>query len=76
MEYKAYDYPQIAGGITVQEFLEAMAWVEQYGLTNLDPRSVRLKDFYKRRRSDEIPLTFGILTTRQEKGRAPPLFFS
>lgn len=52
VEYKAYDYPQIARGITVQEFLEAMDWAEQYGLTNLDPRSVRLRDFYKRRRSD------------------------
>jgi putative pyruvate formate lyase activating enzyme len=51
VEYKAYDYPQIARGITVQEFLEAMAWAEEYGLTNLDPRSVRLRDFYKRRRS-------------------------
>ena len=52
VEHKAYDYPQIARGITVQEFLEAMDWAEQYGLSNLDPRSVRLKDFYKRRRSD------------------------
>jgi putative pyruvate formate lyase activating enzyme len=51
VEYKAYDYPQIARGITVQEFLEAMAWAEEYGLTNLDPRSVRLRDFYKRRGS-------------------------
>ena len=51
VEYKAYDYPQIARGITVQEFLEAMEWAEQYGLTNLDPRSVRLRDFYQRRRS-------------------------
>ena len=52
VEHKAYDYPQIARGITVQEFLEAMAWAEEYGLTNLDPRSVKLRDFYKRRQSD------------------------
>jgi putative pyruvate formate lyase activating enzyme len=49
--YKAYDYPEIARGITVQEFLEAMDWAEQSGLTNLDPKSVRLRDFYKRVRS-------------------------
>jgi hypothetical protein len=39
-------------GITVQEFLEAMAWAEQYGLTNLDPQPVMFGDCYKRRRSD------------------------
>jgi putative pyruvate formate lyase activating enzyme len=52
VDYKAYDYPLIARGITVQEFLEAMDWAEQYGLTNLDPKSVRIRDFYKRRQSD------------------------
>ena len=26
VEYKAFDYPEIARGITVQEFLEAMDW--------------------------------------------------
>jgi putative pyruvate formate lyase activating enzyme len=51
VEYKAYDYPEIARGVTAQEFLEAMAWAEQYGLTNLDPKSVRIRDFYKRRQS-------------------------
>jgi putative pyruvate formate lyase activating enzyme len=51
VDHKAYDYPEIARGITVEEFLEAMAWAEQYGLTNLDPKSVRIRDFYKRRRS-------------------------
>ena len=30
---KAYDYPEICRRITVQEFLEAMAWAEQCGLT-------------------------------------------
>ena len=51
VEYKAYDYPEIARGITVQEFLEAINWAEKYGLTNLDPKTLRLRDFYKRRRS-------------------------
>jgi len=46
VEYKAFDYPKIARGITVQEFLEAMEWAENFGLTNLDPKSVALKRFY------------------------------
>ncbi|NWG03447.1 MAG: radical SAM protein [Syntrophaceae bacterium] len=52
VEYKAYDYPEIARGITVQEFMEAMDWAEKYGLTNLDPQSVALKNFYHQRRSN------------------------
>jgi putative pyruvate formate lyase activating enzyme len=52
VEYKAYDYPEIARGITIQEFLEAMDWAEKYGLTNLDPQSVALSNFYHHRRSN------------------------
>jgi putative pyruvate formate lyase activating enzyme len=52
VEYKAYDYPEIARGITIQEFLEAMDWAEKYGLTNLDPQSVALSNFYQHRRSN------------------------
>jgi len=51
VEYKAYEYPKISRGITVQEFLEAMEWAEQCGLTNLDPKSVAVRDFYHRRQS-------------------------
>jgi putative pyruvate formate lyase activating enzyme len=51
VEYKAFDYPEIGRGITVQEFLEAIDWAEQYGLTNLDPRSVAVRDFYRQRQS-------------------------
>jgi len=50
VEYKAFNYPEIARGITVQEFLEAMEWAEKYGLTNLDPQSVVLRNFYRFRR--------------------------
>jgi putative pyruvate formate lyase activating enzyme len=50
VEYKAFNYPEIARGITVQEFLEAMEWAEKYGLTNLDPQSVATRNFYKFRR--------------------------
>ena len=52
VEYKAYDYPEIARGITAQEFLEAMDWAEKYGLTNLDPQSVAVKNIYHHRRSN------------------------
>jgi putative pyruvate formate lyase activating enzyme len=51
VEYKAFDYPKISRGITVQEFLEAMEWAEQCGLTNLDPHSVAVKNFYTQRLS-------------------------
>jgi putative pyruvate formate lyase activating enzyme len=50
VEYRAYDYPEIARGITVEEFLEAMEWAKWHGLTNLDPHSVQLHTFYRRRR--------------------------
>jgi putative pyruvate formate lyase activating enzyme len=48
VDYKAYEYPDIARGISVQEFLEAMEWAETYGLTGLDPRSVRVRELYKK----------------------------
>jgi len=49
--YKAFDYPEIARGITVDEFLEAMEWADKYGLTNLDPRAVAVRKMYARRRN-------------------------
>jgi putative pyruvate formate lyase activating enzyme len=58
VEYKAYDYPEIARGITAQEFLEAMDSAEKYGLTNLDPQSIALRNFYRHRRSNSAPLKF------------------
>ena len=47
-DYKAFDYPEIWRRINVQEYLEAMNWAEEYGLTNLDPRSVMIRKFYIR----------------------------
>ncbi len=52
VEYKAFDYPEIARGVTPQEFLEAMDWAEKYGLTNLDPQSIALRNFYRHRQSN------------------------
>ncbi len=48
VEYKAFEHPEIARGITVQEFLEAMDWAEQYGLTNLDQQSINMRNLYRR----------------------------
>jgi len=48
VEYKAYDYPEIARGTTVQEFLEAMGWAKKYGLTNLDYKTKALWNFYQK----------------------------
>jgi putative pyruvate formate lyase activating enzyme len=49
VEYKVFEYPEIARGITSQEFTEAMDWAIRYGFTNLDPKSKELKEFYQRR---------------------------
>lgn len=49
VEYKAYEHPEIARGITAQEFLEAIEWAEKDGLTNLDPNSVAVRNFYRHR---------------------------
>ena len=52
VEYKAYEHPKISRGITVGEFLEAIGWAEQAGLTNLDPKSAAVAEFYRHRPSD------------------------
>jgi len=48
VDYKAFEYPKIARGISVQEFLEAMNWAEEQGLTGLDPRSIRVRNHYRK----------------------------
>jgi putative pyruvate formate lyase activating enzyme len=48
VDYKAYDYPEIARGITVQEFLEAVEWAQEYGLNNLDKRTLAVWNFYRK----------------------------
>jgi len=49
VEYKAFEYPEISRGITVEEFLEAMDWADQQGLSNLDPHSASVNAFYRER---------------------------
>jgi hypothetical protein len=36
----------------MDEFLEAIGWAEEYGLANLDPHSLSVSDFYKKRRTN------------------------
>ena len=48
VEYKAYDYPEIWRAITVDEYMEAIDWAVENGLTNLDPRSMAVYNFYAR----------------------------
>ncbi|UCH20745.1 MAG: radical SAM protein [Deltaproteobacteria bacterium] len=43
--YKAFEYPDIWRAVTIGEYLEAMRWADEYGLTNLDPNSVRVRNF-------------------------------
>lgn len=47
VDYKAFEYPEICRSITSAEYLEAMKWAETRGLTNLDPRSLVVRDFYR-----------------------------
>jgi len=54
VEYKAYDYPEIWRAITVEEFVEAMDWALEYGLTNLDPRSVAVYNVYAREQRSNL----------------------
>jgi putative pyruvate formate lyase activating enzyme len=46
VDYKAFEYPKIQRSINAEEYIEAMAWAEKYGLTNLDPKSVAVRDFF------------------------------
>ncbi len=40
VEFMAFDFPLIARAITSEEFVEAIEWAKEAGLTNLDDRSL------------------------------------
>jgi putative pyruvate formate lyase activating enzyme len=46
VDYKAFEYSEIWRAITVEEYLEAMQWAQDYGLKNLDPKSLVIRDFF------------------------------
>lgn len=52
VEYEAFNHPEIARAITPAEFLEAMDWAKDAGLTNLDARAESQWQIYRRRRSE------------------------
>jgi putative pyruvate formate lyase activating enzyme len=46
--YRAAEFPQLRRTITAEEYLEAMDWADEAGLTNLDPRSQTTRRIYRR----------------------------
>ena len=48
--YKAFEYDSIARAITSEEFIEAMEWALEAGLTNLDDRSLSQLDRFRSQR--------------------------
>jgi len=51
VEFMAFDFPLIARAITSEEFVEAMGWAREAGLTNLDERSLSNYEIHRRRAS-------------------------
>lgn len=49
VEYRAFEYEAIARAITPEEFVEAMEWAMEAGLTNLDKRSLSHLDIHRQR---------------------------
>ena len=47
VDYKAFDFEEIARAITSDEFVEAMEWAIEAGLTNLDERSLAQLDIHR-----------------------------
>lgn len=48
VEFKAFKFPEIARGITVEEYLEVLEWARELGLYNLDDRVGALERFFLR----------------------------
>ncbi len=48
--HEAFNFPSINRAITSEEFLEAMRWAEEAGLTNLDKRSLSQRQIHRRQR--------------------------
>ncbi|MBM3189554.1 MAG: radical SAM protein [Chloroflexi bacterium] len=49
VEHKAFEYERIARAITSEEYVEAMEWAIEAGLTNLDGRSLAQLEIHRRR---------------------------
>ena len=49
VEFQAFEYEDIARAITSEEFVEAMEWAIEAGLTNLDDRALTHLEIHRRR---------------------------
>lgn len=49
VEFKAFEFEQIARAITSEEYVEAMEWAFDAGLTNFDERSLANLEIHRRR---------------------------
>jgi putative pyruvate formate lyase activating enzyme len=49
VEYRAFEFPDIARAITSQEYVEAMEWAIAAGLTNLDDRSLAMLELHRQK---------------------------
>ena len=49
VEFRAFEYEEISRAITSEEFVEAMEWAKEAGLTNLDERSLSQLEVHRRR---------------------------
>jgi len=49
VEHRAFEYAKIARAITAQEYVEAVEWAKEAGLTNLDARSLAQLELYRQR---------------------------
>lgn len=49
VEFRAFEYERIARAITSEEFVEAMTWAKEAGLTNLDERSLAQYEIHRLR---------------------------
>lgn len=49
VEHRAFEYERISRAITPEEFVEAMEWAGEAGLTNLDERSVAQLEIHRQR---------------------------
>lgn len=48
VEYRAFEYPTIARAINPKEFVEAIEWAKEAGLTNQDERSLMQYELHRR----------------------------
>ena len=49
VEHRAFEYPEIARAINSQEFIEAIDWAREAGLSNLDQRAMSHYQVFRRR---------------------------